>query len=70
MKQGVNGLEILEFVQTNPETKLDFILLDLNMPIMDGFEACKQIVNFYKDKKMFAPEKKKESSKSIAMSVI
>ena len=39
--EGVNGLEVLQFVQTNPKLKLDFILLDLNMPIMNGFEACR-----------------------------
>ena len=27
----------------------DAIILDLNMPIMDGFEACKQILQIYKE---------------------
>ena len=27
--------------------KLDFILLDLDMPIMNGFEACRQISDLY-----------------------
>lgn len=27
----------------------DAIILDLNMPIMDGFEACKQIIQIYKE---------------------
>ena len=25
----------------------DFIIMDLNMPILNGHEACQQIVNFY-----------------------
>ena len=39
-KEAVNGLEVLQYVQTNSQ-KLDFILLDLDMPIMNGFEACR-----------------------------
>ena len=39
--EGVNGLELLQYIQINPNAKLDFVLLDLDMPIMDGFEACK-----------------------------
>jgi len=25
----------------------DFIILDLNMPILNGFDACKRICEFY-----------------------
>lgn len=35
-----NGLAAFNKSKT---TKYDFILLDINMPIMDGFEACKRI---------------------------
>ena len=41
LKQAFNGLEALQFVQNNKEHRLDFILLDLDMPIMNGFDACK-----------------------------
>jgi CheY-like chemotaxis protein len=33
----------------NHEIKLDIVFLDLDMPIMDGFEACSKIIDFYKN---------------------
>jgi PleD family two-component response regulator len=38
--EAINGLEALETV-TQSKEKFDFIILDLNMPIMDGYDACK-----------------------------
>ena len=55
--EAVNGLEVLQFVQMNSQIKLDFILLDLDMPIMNGFEACRQIIDFYENSNMFRLEK-------------
>lgn len=41
---GVNdGLEALESVTSNPRDHFDLIVLDINMPVMDGFEACLNI---------------------------
>jgi CheY-like chemotaxis protein len=75
-KEAVNGLEVLQYIQSNSNIKLDFILLDLDMPIMNGFEACRQIIDFYENSNIFKLEKpiraageKKDSSKSIAQSV-
>ena len=46
--EAINGLEALEHV-TVSKKRFDFILLDLGMPIMDGYDACKQIVAHYSD---------------------
>ena len=56
--EAVNGLEVLQYIQTNSDVKLDVVLLDLDMPIMDGFEACKQIIDFYKTLSTFKHENK------------
>ena len=39
-----NGKEAVEYVQKNP--KIDLILMDISMPIMDGYEATSSIRNF------------------------
>lgn len=40
-----NGLEVISFVSKN---KIDLILLDINMPLMDGFEVLKKIRQEFK----------------------
>jgi CheY-like chemotaxis protein len=47
--EGVNGLEVLKYIWTNPDAKIDLVLLDLEMPIMNGYEACTQIIDLYKN---------------------
>jgi two-component system sensor histidine kinase/response regulator len=44
----INGLEALEIVQKS-DVKFDFIILDLNMPILDGYEAARKIIDHYND---------------------
>ena len=49
-----NGQEAFEFVQqklnNEPSEYYDLVLLDLQMPICNGFEACEKIFNlFYSD---------------------
>ena len=50
MKECDNGLVALQYVQ-NTDQRIDFILLDLDMPIMDGYKACEQIIACFNDKK-------------------
>jgi two-component system, sensor histidine kinase and response regulator len=46
----INGLEALEAIQAQSrDQKFDFIILDLNMPILDGYEAAKKIIDHYEE---------------------
>ncbi len=38
-----NGLEALDIVIGHQRNYFDVILMDINMPIMDGLESCKKI---------------------------
>jgi two-component system NarL family response regulator len=38
--EAVNGKEAVEFVKRRP---VDVVLLDINMPVMNGIEACREI---------------------------
>lgn len=46
-----NGQEALDLVRLNERNNhkryYDMIFLDLTMPIKDGYEACKQIIQHY-----------------------
>jgi len=48
-----NGLEALDVVLAKPRNFFDVIVLDLNMPIMDGFEACSRIKKYLASNKIF-----------------
>ena len=43
LNQMKNGLECLEFLDNNPSYKPHLIFLDLNMPVMNGFECLEEI---------------------------
>ena len=50
VKECVNGLEALQYAKLI-DFNVDFILLDLEMPIMDGFTACQQIIQAFEAKR-------------------
>ena len=43
VKTAENGLQALQIVSSQEANYFDVIILDINMPIMDGFEACNLI---------------------------
>ncbi|KAL4427062.1 hypothetical protein ABPG74_021169 [Tetrahymena malaccensis] len=54
------GIEALEFVQKKLESntchkKYEIILMDINMPIKNGYEATEDILNYFKSKKVEQP---------------
>ena len=54
-----NGQEALDFINNNI---VDVVLLDINMPIMDGIECAKQIIKDFKDVKVAILSMLQESS--------
>jgi CheY-like chemotaxis protein len=46
VKTANNGLEALDIVITNPRNYFDVIVLDINMPIMDGFDTYEKIKKY------------------------
>lgn len=51
----INGLEAYEMVSI-AEKWFDVIILDLNMPIMDGFTAANKINTHFNDKNRLFPD--------------
>ena len=50
--KATNGQEAVEFIKKNEmkaqKRYYDLIFLDLDMPILNGYETCEQTVKFYK----------------------
>ncbi len=47
-----NGKEGLEFLETN--NKIDLVLMDINMPVMNGYETSLELSKLYPDIKIIA----------------
>ena len=45
-----NGLAAFDLVKSNPKDFYDYIFLDINMPIMNGLDACEAITKYLREK--------------------
>ncbi len=54
-----NGEEVIRILNNQ---EVDIILLDINMPVMDGIETCKQVKKHHPDVKVLALSMFKEAS--------
>jgi hypothetical protein len=43
----VNGYEAVELVRSKPIDYFSAVILDLNMPIMDGYRACTLLFDYF-----------------------
>ncbi|MBC8080732.1 MAG: response regulator [Gorillibacterium sp.] len=43
IKEAENGQEALECIASSSSPKVNIVILDVNMPVMDGFETLKEI---------------------------
>ena len=62
-----NGMQAVQIVASNPRNHFDVIILDINMPIMDGFQAIKRIQQLQEGKQ---EENKAELSKSFSSGIL
>ena len=58
-----NGQEALDKISVNP----DIILLDINMPQMDGMEVCKKIRNYVTCPILFLTARIQEQIRSMVL---
>jgi len=63
-----NGFEAFETVKKAmyPDHHFDFVLLDLNMPISNGYEACEKILKLYDENSLFQSKKSHGSGKKAS----
>ena len=46
-EKALNGLEALNLAKSRMESPFKLIFMDINMPIMDGFQAASSILSLY-----------------------
>ena len=69
IKQAINGLELYQSCNMH-KNDIDFILSDLEMPIMNGYTACENIVKLYQNSRQQLYDSKDEDHVSQIISHI
>lgn len=58
----INGHQAFEIL--NKSLDFDLVVLDLHMPISDGYETCANIVKLYQNENIFKLNMKSKSNRS------
>ena len=53
VERAENGLQAVHIVSNKPRKYFDLIVLDINMPIMGGLEACERIYQYLSQESSF-----------------
>ena len=49
--QALNMIKAIDYSNVQMSEIYSFVLMDLHMPVLDGWESCKQINDFFQNKK-------------------
>jgi CheY-like chemotaxis protein len=58
----INGHQAFELLSKTMD--FDLVVLDLHMPISDGYETCANIVKLYNEEKIFGADNSQSRSKN------
>jgi CheY-like chemotaxis protein len=67
----INGHQAFEILNKQTDSsRFDLVILDLNMPISDGYETCRNIIKVFTRENIFKPSKSDNSSHSSVIDLL
>ena len=67
----INGHQAFEILNKQTDSSMfDLVILDLNMPISDGYETCRNIMKVFTRDNIFKQEKSHNSSLSSVIDLL